>query len=262
MQCNRYCVKMSEQGLDLRMAVVADLHDHEAARVAVLRVLEREKPDAILIPGDLTESLTREPDGRERSGLRLLKEAAELAPTFYSFGNHEVGACHKNLRRAEREGIPPLTVHPAYLEQIKATGAVLLDNAHTTFRGVTIGGMGTGLWNLGRVPDCSWVREFAELRTEFKLLLCHHPEYYERYLRDYDIDLFVAGHAHGGQWRILGRGVYAPDQYLFPKYTSGLHEGRLLISRGTSNNVSWVPRFFNPCEVVMIHLTGRDAALV
>ena len=67
-----------------------------------------------------------------------------------------------------------------------------------------------------------------------------------------DIDLTVSGHAHGGQWRFLGRGVYAPDQGLFPKYTSGLHENRLVISRGVANSVPLVPRFFNPCEVVTV----------
>lgn len=259
MQCNRYRVTTAHRGVNLRMAVVADLHDHDTARVAVLRILERERPDVILIPGDLTEALTGEPDGREHPGLRFLREAARLVPTFYSLGNHEVGACHENVRRAERGEATPLTVHPAYLEAIRDTGTILLDNTHTTFRGMTIGGMGTGLWNKNRVPDCTWVQEFAKHNKGFKLLLCHHPEYYDRYLRSLDIDLVVAGHAHGGQWRIFGRGVYAPDQYLFPKYTSGLHEGRLLISRGTSNNVRYVPRFFNPCEVVMVHVTSDEA---
>ena len=257
MQCNQYYIKTTHAGLNVRMAVVADLHDHDRARVRVMRILERERPDVILIPGDLTESLTDAPDGRTHPGLQLLKEAAAMAPTFYSLGNHEVGACHANVRLAKAQHVPPMTIHPDYLEQIRDTGAVLLDNTYTTFRGMTIGGQGTGLWDPHRVPDYGWVKDFAAHQKGFKLLLCHHPEYFDRYLRDYDIDLFVSGHAHGGQWRIFGRGVYAPDQYLFPKYTSGLHEGRLIISRGTSNNVTGVPRFFNPCEVVMIHLTGE-----
>jgi predicted MPP superfamily phosphohydrolase len=95
------------------------------------------------------------------------------------------------------------------------------------------------------------MEDFASL-PGYKLLMSHHPEYYARYLRPYDIDLIVSGHAHGGQWRIFGRGVYAPDQGLFPAYTSGLHEGRLIISRGVANSVPLVPRFFNPCEVVTV----------
>ena len=36
-----------------------------------------------------------------------------------------------------------------------------------------------------------------------KLLLCHHPEYYRRYLRDCDTGIICAGHAHGGQIRLF-----------------------------------------------------------
>ena len=256
MQLTEYTIKTARMGVDLRMAVVADLHDHERSRAAVLRILEQEKPDIILVPGDLTGTLTDAPDDRARPGLRLLSEMVGIAPTFYSFGNHEVGACHANIRRAERLGFPPKTVHPAYMEAIQKSGAVLLHNTYTTFGGMVIGGQGTGLWNKGRLPDCSWIKDFSA-QEGFKLLLCHHPEYYERYLKEYDIDLVVSGHAHGGQWRIFGRGVYAPDQYFFPKYSSGVHDGRLVISRGTSNNVPFAPRLFNPCEVVMLRVTGK-----
>ena len=256
MQLTGYDIKTAYPDMDLRMAVVADLHDHEKSRVAVLRILERAKPDVILVPGDLTESLTREPDGRVRPGLRLLSEMTGIAPVFYALGNHEVGACHANVRRAERLGLPSQTVHPAYMEAIQKSGAVLLQNDYATFGGMVIGGQITGLWNEGRVPDCAWIRDFAA-QDGCKLLLCHHPEYYERYLKGYDIDLVVSGHAHGGQWRIFGRGVYAPDQHFFPKYSSGIHDGRLVISRGTSNNVPFAPRLFNPCEVVMLRVVSK-----
>ena len=76
----------------------------------------------------------------------------------------------------------------------------------------------------------------------------------QQWLRDYPIDLFVAGHAHGGQWRLFGRGVFAPDQGLFPKYTSGVHEGRLVISRGLSNTVTPIPRLFNSRELVVVEV--------
>ncbi|MBQ3816071.1 MAG: metallophosphoesterase, partial [Clostridia bacterium] len=57
----------------------------------------------------------------------------------------------------------------------------------------------------------------------FHILLCHHPEYWEPLVHGRRIELTVSGHAHGGQWRIFGRGVYAPGQGLFPRYTSGLY---------------------------------------
>ena len=84
--------------------------------------------------------------------------------------------------------------------------------------------------------------------------MCHHPEYYPRYVRQADIDLTVSGHAHGGQICLFGQGLYAPGQWLFPKYTAGFYDGqRLLVSRGLTNS-TWVPRLWNPCELVLLQL--------
>jgi predicted MPP superfamily phosphohydrolase len=63
----------------------------------------------------------------------------------------------------------------------------------------------------------------------------------------------VSGHAHGGQFRLLGRGVYAPGQGLLPRYTRGVEDGRMIISAGAGNPAR-MPRWGNPCEVLMITL--------
>ena len=113
--------------------------------------------------------------------------------------------------------------------------------------------------DIGRYPtDSSWLDDFAG-EDGYKILLCHHPEYWslrEPMLRDKRIDLVLSGHAHGGQWRILGRGVYAPGQGILPKYTSGVHYGpygSLIVSRGLDNPYRKLPRWGNPCEVIFIH---------
>lgn len=70
-------------------------------------------------------------------------------------------------------------------------------------------------------------------------------------------DLVLSGHAHGGQWSFMGRGIIAPGQGWFPKYTSGVHQGQygsMIISRGLSNPYKSVPRIGNPCEVVYVVL--------
>lgn len=241
-------------GVHFRAAVVADLHDEPYGKL--MEALRRIAPDLILIPGDLTENLTvltDESGKSDRRGLGFLAEAAALAPTFYAWGNHETGAGHINLRKPMREPVAQRSILPCWQDIIRASGAVLLDQSYTVYRGLVLGGMRSGLLNPGRMPDLDWLDGFC--RTPgYRILLCHQPEYFDRYLRDYPIDLLVAGHAHGGQWRLFGRGVFAPDQGLFPKYTSGVHEGRLVISRGLSNTVTPIPRLFNSRELVVVEV--------
>ena len=93
----------------------------------------------------------------------------------------------------------------------------------------------------------------------FTLLLSHRPEYFSFYA-DYGFDLTLCGHAHGGQWRIpglLNKGLIAPNQGLFPKYTNGIHtqgDSSMIVSRGLAKESTLVPRFYNRPEIVIIEL--------
>lgn len=66
--------------------------------------------------------------------------------------------------------------------------------------------------------------------------MTHRPERTEDYAGR-GFELVLAGHAHGGQWRLPGllNGLFAPDQGLFPTYAGGryaLGDTTLLVSRG------------------------------
>ncbi len=235
----------------LRIALLTDLHNH--AFETVLARTKELRPDLIAIAGDITYGY-REYD----RALSFLNECAVIAPSFFSYGNHD---------DAESED---------FTTGISRSGVVLLDNG---FRDVTIAGVPirigglsspsarfTGRPKRGRglqrfwyhrvqrtlYPDVTWLDSFCDTRQP-TLLLCHHPEYYPDLLAHREIDLILSGHAHGGQWRIpgTGQGIYAPGQGIFPSLTGGVTDERLVISRGLSNT-SWIPRFFNPCEMVLI----------
>ena len=241
-----------------RAAVVADLHD--ARFDTILNSLRRIEPDLILVPGDLTENLTTESDKTTiRPGLDFLAGAVRIAPTFYAWGNHETGAGHVNLSKLAATPVPQNPIQPHWMQVIRSSGAVLLDQDYTVYHGLVLGGLRSGLLNPGRIPDTAWLDGFCHT-PGYRILLCHQPEYFDRYLRNYPIDLIVSGHAHGGQWRLFGRGIFAPDQGLFPKYTSGVHEGRLVISRGLCNTVAPIPRLFNPKELVVIEVQKPGTA--
>lgn len=87
----------------------------------------------------------------------------------------------------------------------------------------------------------------------FKIFLSHHPEYYESYLKGRDIDLIISGHAHGGQIRIGNRGLYAIGHSLFSKYTSGIPDGKFVVSSGVAGT-ELLHRINNKPEIVYIKI--------
>lgn len=226
-QINEITVKSPKVPQPLTFALVADLHN--GSYDDVLPTLKT--VDAILIGGDLVKRY----DDRYDNALRFLQDAPQCAPTFYARGNHE----------------RKLPSHDLYWAQVLKSDVTILDNTWLNWRGIVLGGM-TSAWN--GEEDNTVVKQMAQ-QPGFKLLVCHHPEYFEPYVQPYDIDLTLAGHAHGGQVRLFGQGLFAPGQGVLPKLTSGWYfDNRLLVSRGMTNASKYAPRLFNPCELILIHL--------
>ncbi|MCD8127749.1 MAG: metallophosphoesterase [Clostridiales bacterium] len=263
----RYTI-FNTKGIRLRLAVAADLHDE--AGEAALALLRQAKPELILLPGDTLEHIVppanlpwavieqryrqarfpaaerrlrprmdalrrrRRPAPQKRRGLDFLRQAAQIAPVYLSLGNHE------------------FYLQPQDLLELAEAGGILLNNRAVTV--YTRDGAAVRLGGLSTRPDEGWLASFAAA-PEYKILLCHHPEYYEPLVQPTGIELTVSGHAHGGQIRLFGHGVYAPGQGLLPKYTKGVYDGgRLVVSAGL-HSTAGLPRWGNPTEVVLIALT-------
>ena len=124
----------------------------------------------------------------------------------------------------------------------------MLINRYVKFGEIWIGGW----YQPDVVGHADMIDDFEQLNG-VKVLLCHKPEKYMECLREKNVDLVVAGHAHGGQIRLGSLGIYAPGQGLFPRYTKGLIDGRMIVSAGAGNPAR-MPRWGNPCEVLMITL--------
>lgn len=214
-------------------AFVSDLHGCQNA--PVIDKLKSIAPDGILVAGDFVHN-----NKVYTSGIDFLRDAVKIAPVICSLGNHEMKCGHD------------------VAALVNDAGAVLLDDSSMFFCGVNIGGLTSGYGETDAQghfkktpePNVDWLNEYAA-EEGYKVLLSHHPEYYEKYIRALPIDLTLSGHAHGGQWRIGDRGVYAPGQGVFPKYTSGLYDGRLLVNRGLGNP-HYIPRINNAPEVIVI----------
>lgn len=209
----------------LKLAVVSDLHNEPYEDIWPMI----QGADALLVPGDVANRYTK----KYAVGIEFLRDASKRLPTFFSVGNHEI---------RQRDFYQ-------FVEEAQATGAEILMNRYVRFREIWIGG-----WYVSEdvgVPDM--MDDFEKL-PGCRVLMCHKPNHYMEYLRDREMDLVIAGHAHGGQITIKGQGLYAPGQGIFPKYTRGLYDGRMIVSAGVGNPCH-MPRWNNPCEVLMITLT-------
>ena len=249
-----YTIRSDKFSKNIRLALVSDLHAQSYAKP--LKLLKEISPDYILFGGDIFEALDGSFEEKNKPIFPFLGEAVKLAPTFYSTGNHEDGAVHSHRKKIKSfENIERHYTKESE-ERIKSSGINFLINDYVIVDGIAFGGLASGLINKGGVPDLEFLHSFAALDMP-KILISHHPEYYEKYIKDLPIDVIVSGHAHGGQWRIFGQGIYAPGQGLFPKYTSGVHDNRLVISKGLRLTLL-PPRIFNPREVVVIDIETKN----
>jgi len=214
----------------LRFAVAPDIHSTDCSDV----MDDFARCDAVLLPGDLLDRHRR----NNEYAYRFLKDVPAVAPVFLSLGNHEIRS-----RYADR-----------FLKEAERSDVVLLRNDWTEFRGIYIGGLSSTM----KRPDTAFLDRFEKLEG-YRLLLCHHPEFWRDYVQGRNIDLTLCGHAHGGQIQIRGRGLYAPGQGLFPKLTDGLYGGgKMLLSRGMTNAAKpRFPRIGNPTELIILTLEKK-----
>ena len=240
--------RLAGRRVSLRVAFLADFHDGDAA--PLIEALRLARPDIILVAGDLVHD-----SGHTKNAFAFLRGAVSIAPVFCSLGNHEA-RCGADIGA-----------------RLAATGVRVLDNEYATFGGLVIGGLSSGFFGKkqGRLkktpmPALDWLDAFCA-EDGVRVLLSHHPEYYPRYLSSRPIDLVLSGHAHGGQWRAFGRGLFAPGQGLFPRFTAGAYRGSkgekgnlclseeqplLIVSRGLFNQTP-IPRINNPEELILLN---------
>ena len=72
----------------------------------------------------------------------------------------------------------------------------------------------------------------------------------------YDFDLQLSGHAHGGQWIMPFIGpLFSPGQGVLPKYARGTFGERpkLIVSRGLGNS-EFPLRLFNHPEIIVVNI--------
>jgi predicted MPP superfamily phosphohydrolase len=213
--------------------------------------IKKAKPDIIVITGDLVDSKHY----NEEDSLKLIDEIKSISPIYFVTGNHESWSG----KFLELEG------------KLKDKGVRVLRNTNDklekTGENILIMGIDDPEFssNYENNGDSKIIEGFLEKaldkedKSGFKIVLSHRPEQFSVYAK-HNIDLTFSGHAHGGQIRLpIVGGLIAPNQGLFPKYTSGIYykdSSGMIVSRGLGNSI--IPqRIFNRPEIIVTTLRSR-----
>ena len=232
-----------------KIVQLSDLHSKSFGnnQSDLVKKVKKVNPDLIVFTGDLIDSDRYD----EKISLTLMEKLVQIAPVYYVTGNHEWWSGKFNSLE----------------DKLKDTGVQVMRN---TVEEITIGNdkiQIIGIDDPAKVNESYAERAIAEEDitnsikgleegVNFKILLSHRPELFSLYTQ-YEFDVVFSGHAHGGQVRIpFVGGLVAPNQGLFPEYSSGMHDvdnTTMIVNRGLGNSI--IPlRVFNRPEIVVVTL--------
>jgi predicted MPP superfamily phosphohydrolase len=229
--------KLARGARPIRIVHVSDLHSDPRPRLEgrLPALIAAQSPDLIVFTGDAINSPRALPVFQA-----LLARLATIAPTFAVKGNWDTWFW-SDLRPLEVPGV----------RELDGEGATL------TVRGATlwIGGVAVG--------HESAARRLLEDRPPdlFGVFLYHYPDLMPDVART-GVDLYCAGHTHGGQIALPFYGALVTLSRFGKRYESGLyHEGStwLYVNRGIGME-GGMPRvrFWAPPEVTVIEVVPRE----
>lgn len=244
-----YAVESDKLTGPVRLVLLTDLHAcaYGAGQRELLDAVERQHPDLVLLGGDILDD---DPALPEENAWTVIETLGRSYPTFYVTGNHEFWSGRVEAIKAR--------IADSGVTVLEGEGQIVLFRGQPlSISGVDDPAAGAEIW------QAQLARAAQGAGEGFSLLLTHRPERTSAY-EGRGFDLILAGHAHGGQWRIplLLNGLLAPNQGFFPAFAGGryeLGETTLIVSRGLARESTRVPRIFNPPELVVVELLPSQA---
>lgn len=229
----KYSIKTGKIDRGFKIVLVSDFHNNKRLFDGIVRKIKKCEPDIIVVAGDLVDR--RKPDFNTAGD--FLNDLRSIAKVYYISGNHEAVI---GLERIA--------------DQLDCSD-IVLDEKYKIFDDFSILGLSD------RIIDVNEKRRdllsVFERLDNFKIAVVHRPVEFDRglSLSNYDIDLVLCGHDHGGLIRIPFFGaLYAPDEGFFPKYSKGKYteNGSTMIVSGGSGNTFLPLRLNNFPEIVSI----------
>lgn len=233
---------------------LSDLHDNcfGPGQKTLLTEIDRIKPDAVLIGGDMMVAKR----GVSLTGtLSLARELAARYPVYYGNGNHENRMDRKRDVYGDR--------YDVFVRELERAGVCHLSDASVMLPGgICLSGLNLEKRyyrkRAGSDLEVSYIerRLGAAKKEEFQILLAHSPLYAKTYAR-WGADLTLSGHFHGGTIRIPGLGgVMTPQFHFFLDCCGGclkVEDKTMIVSRGLGTHSINI-RLNNRPELTVVRL--------
>lgn len=241
------CSHKVTAGENIRVAVLSDLHNREfgPGNAELLDRIAALKPDLIAVAGDMVNA-----DGENLDIiLSLCQSLMEIAPVYYSPGNHE-----SNLMYEKGSPLEGLLLEQGVRVLVNRAEEVTIHRTPLLIGGLTTSTEGYEEYG------AAFFEEY-EKSGAFKLLIAHYPSLYYEFLADGAVDLGICGHYHGGLVRLpIVGGLYHGDTGFFPQYSGGMYSlpnSTIFVSRGMGGH-NGLPRVNNRPELAVIDINGRQ----
>lgn len=239
LRCVPYTVESEKIGAPIRIAFLSDVHDslYGSGQSELVGEIEKFGADLVVFGGDLFDEY-----GGGENSWALVDALAERYSCYYTIGNHEL-----RTKMAEE-----------YKAEMSRRGVTVLSDSSAV---ISVNGQELLLCGAEHIGD--EILRSPQTDERFSILVYHYPSDFPK-TSGLGFDLILAGHEHGGQWRLPGlvNGLYAPDEGLFPKYAGGRYAENgttMLVSRGLYRQLSCVliPRIFNNPELLLVTITVK-----
>jgi predicted MPP superfamily phosphohydrolase len=239
--------KFSNPGSSLRIVQISDLHVERLTRRdrRLPSLVDGLSPDLIVLTGDFLSTSYRT-DPRALEDLRqLLAQFHALDGIYAVWGTIEVDL--PDVLRPLLDDLGIVVLEDEAIERTVDGRRLWLMGVYCT-QDLDIDGAKLRELLAGAPPDA------------LTLLLYHTPDLMPQ-AAALGVDLYLAGHTHGGQLRLPGVGAILTSSAYRKRYEAGhYHEGdtHLYVSRGLGMEGFGTPRarLFCPPEVVSVELSG------
>ncbi|MDD3625711.1 MAG: metallophosphoesterase [bacterium] len=210
----------------------------------VLKILASEEPDLIFLSGDY---LNRKDKLKELT--EYIRSISDIAPIYFTLGNWDTLATQEAVIKGGGVSVfeKKLKVHP-------------VPGNNFEFNIFSI------KYNWAYIGESNEKRRLDELLKDldkeyFTIFLAHTPDHFP-FAIEHDIDLMLAGHTHGGQFRLPFFGSFYTDSKFGKKYEKGYFKERntiLYVNRGIgmTGNIKFRVRSFCSPEILIITLKSK-----